>query len=195
MDSNILPAFARFIEDLRAVWARLPDDESRMKEGQRLLKGLLSDAGLIAHAKNWPSTEGRKNLLFYEDPDYGFVINGVVRLPGRTGSVHDHDRAWVAYGLLEGTETLERFERLDDGSKEGYAEVRRTGANTGKAGDVDLVAPFDIHAEQGGPTRSVAVILRSTRVAGRVLQGGYDPDRNIYEKREGPEQIPYALNG
>jgi predicted metal-dependent enzyme (double-stranded beta helix superfamily) len=195
MDNNTLPAFARFIEDLRAVWARLPDDESRMKEGQRLLKALLSDAELIAHARNWPSTEGRKNLLFYEDPDYGFAINGVVRLPGRTGSVHDHDRAWVAYGLLEGSETLERFDRLDDGSKHGYAEVKRTSANTGQAGDVDLVEPFAIHAEQGGPARSVAVILRSVRVAGRVLQGGYEPDRNIYEKREGPEQIPYALNG
>lgn len=193
MDSDTLPAFARFVEDLRAVWARLPDDESRMKEGQRLLRELLSDAELIAHSKSWPSTEGRRNLLFYEDPDYGFAINGVVRVPGRSGSVHDHDRAWVAYGLLEGTETLERFDRLDDGSREGYAELRRASANTGKPGDVDLVEPFAIHAEQGGPARSVAVILRSVRVAGRVLQGSYDPARNHYEKREGPEQIPYAL--
>ena len=194
MDSNTLPAFARFIHDLRDAWARLPDDESRMKEGQRLLKGLLTDPGLLAHSKNWPSTEGRKNLLFYEDPDYGFAINGVVRVPGRTGSVHDHDRAWVAYGLLEGSETLERFDRLDDGSREGYAEVRRTSANIGRAGDVDLVEPFAIHAEQGGDARSVAVILRSVRVAGRVLQGNYDPEKNRYEKREGPEQIPYALS-
>ena len=84
MEADTLPGFARFIEDLRATWARLDDDESRMKEGQRLLKALLSDAELIAHSRNWPSTEGRKNLLFYEDPDYGFAINGVVRQPGRT---------------------------------------------------------------------------------------------------------------
>jgi len=193
MDSDTLPAFARFVADLREVWARLPDDESRMKEGRRLLKGLLSDPALIAHSKSWPSTEGRKNLLFYEDPDFGFAINGVVRVPGRTGSVHDHDRAWVAYGLLEGSETLERFDRVDDGSREGYAELKRSSANTGKAGDVDLVEPFAIHAEQGGEARSVAVILRSVRVAGRVLQGAYDPEKNTYEKRDGPEQIPYAL--
>jgi len=193
MDSNTLPAFARFVDDLRSVWARLADDEDRMTEGRRLLKRLLSDAELIAHAANWPSTEGRKNLLFYEDPDYGFVINGVVRPPGRAGGVHDHDRAWVAYGLLDGSETLERFERLDDGARPGYAEVRRTGATTAGPGTVDLVEPFAIHAEQGGPERSVAVILRSVRVAGRVLQGGYEPDRNFHEKREGPEQIPYAL--
>lgn len=195
MESNTLPAFAQFVEDLRGAWARLPDDESRMKEGQRLLRALLTDKQLLAHSKGWPSTEGRKNLLFYEDPDYGFAINGVVRVPGRTGSVHDHDRAWVAYGLLEGSETLERFDRLDDGSREGYAELKRTSAHTGKAGDVDLVEPFAIHAEQGGDARSVAVILRSVRVAGRVLQGNYDPERNLYTKREGPEQIPYALTG
>lgn len=195
MESNTLPAFAQFVEDLRGAWARLPDDESRMKEGQRLLRALLIDKQLLAHSKGWPSTEGRKNLLFYEDPDYGFAINGVVRVPGRTGSVHDHDRAWVAYGLLEGSETLERFDRLDDGSREGYAELKRTSTHTGKAGDVDLVEPFAIHAEQGGDARSVAVILRSVRVAGRVLQGNYDPERNLYTKREGPEQIPYALTG
>lgn len=189
MDSNTLPAFARFIEDLRAVWARLPDDESRMKEGQRLLKGLLSDAGLIAHARNWPSTEGRKNLLFYEDPDYGFVINGVVREPGREGGIHDH----ALYGLLVGFETLERYERLDDGGKPGFAELRRTGATEGGPGHVDLVPPYAIHAEHGGTRRSVAVILRSQRVAGRVLQGGYDPANNTVVQRDGPTQIPYDL--
>ena len=193
MDKQTLPACARFIEDLRAIWARLPDDESRMKEARGRLKALLSDPDLLAHSKNWPSTEGRKNLLFYEDPDYGFAINGVVREPNRTGSVHDHDRAWVAYGVLEGTETLERFDRVDDRSREGYAELERTSANIGKAGDVDLVEPFAIHAEQGGPTRSVAVILRSTRVAGRVPQGSYDPARKICRRIEGPEQIPFLI--
>ncbi|TMA58494.1 MAG: hypothetical protein E6J73_17360 [Deltaproteobacteria bacterium] len=105
-------------------------------------------------SKNWPSTEGRKNLLFYEDPDYGFAINGVVRVPGRKGSIHDHAHSWTAYGLLDGTESLERYRRLDDGSKEGYAKLELESVTQGNPGKVDLVPPFDAHAEQGGPTRS-----------------------------------------
>lgn len=193
-DKPRLPVFDKFINDLRAIWAKYPDDESRMTAAKELMeRDILSSETLRDHAKGWPSTEGRKNLLFYEDPDYGFVINGVVREPNRTGSVHDHADAWVLYGLLDGTETLERFERVDDRSRDGYAEVRLTSASRGRAGKADLVPPHDIHAEQGGPGRSVAVILRSAVLVGRVLQGRYDRDTGEYSTGPGPEQIPYDL--
>jgi len=191
---RLLPAFEKFIQDLRKIWAEVPDDETRMKKAHRLMESeLLADAQLREHAKSWPSTEGHKNLLFYTDPDYGFVINGVVRVPGRTGSVHDHADAWVLYGLLEGTETLERFDRVDDRSREDYAEVRLTSANRGRAGKADLVPPYNIHAEQGGDARSVAVILRSRELVGKVLQGRYDRDTHKYSMGSGPTQVPYEL--
>lgn len=193
MSENQLPVFTRFIDDLRTAWVEEADDESRMTRATALLAELVLDDGLKIHSETWPSTEGRKNLLFHEDETHGFAVNGVVREPGRTGSIHDHNEAWVAYGLMIGTETLERFDRVDDGAKPGYAEVRLTGATEGGPGTVDLVAPFAIHAEQGGPGRSVAVIVRSKRVAGRMPQGGYDRDANTYVEHEGPEQIPYEL--
>ena len=152
------------------------------------------DDVLKAHSASWPSTEGRKNLLLYADLDYGFVVNGVVRMPGRTGSVHDHADAWVLYGVLDGTESLERFHRIDDGSKPGYAEIELSSVTTGSQGKVDLVPPHDIHAEQGGPTRSVAMILRSQRLGeGTVLQHQYDMKAKTIIERYGPQQIPYEL--
>jgi predicted metal-dependent enzyme (double-stranded beta helix superfamily) len=152
------------------------------------------DPALKAHSADWPSTEGRKNLLFYVDPDHHFVINGVVRVPGRTGSIHDHADAWVLYGVLDGTESLERFDRVDDGSRPGYAEVKLNSVTTGSQGKVDLVPPRAIHAEQGGPTRSVAVIVRSQKLgAGTVLQHRYDREANTVVEQYGPTQIPYEL--
>jgi predicted metal-dependent enzyme (double-stranded beta helix superfamily) len=188
-----LPVFEKFIQDLRAAWADLPDMEARMKKGQRLLEGLVMDEGLRQVSKSWPSTEGRKNLLFYQDPDYGFAINGVVRVPGRKGSIHDHAHAWTAYGLLDGTESLERFRRVDDRSKEGYAKLELESVTQGTPGKVDLVPPYDIHAEQGGSTRSVAIILRSERVAGKVPQGSYSTEGNLYRQIEGPTNIPFEI--
>lgn len=193
MDTNRSPVFARFIEDLRAVWAELPDMEARMRRGQKLLERLVGEESLRQASRQWPSTEGRKNLLFHEDADYGFAINGVVRTPGRKGSIHDHAHAWTAYGILDGTETLERFRRVDDGSKEGYAKLELQSVTAGTPGKVDLVPPFDIHAEQGGPTRSVAIILRSERVAGKVLQGSYDKENHTVRRIDGPTNIPYAI--
>jgi predicted metal-dependent enzyme (double-stranded beta helix superfamily) len=192
---KLIPAFESFIRDLRAAWAELPDMEARMQKGRKLLEELVKDPAMREASKYWPSTEGRKNLLFHEDAECGFAINGVVRMPGRKGSIHDHAHAWTAYGVLDGTESLERFRRVDDRSKEGYAELELESVTEGHPGKVDLVPPFDIHAEQGGPTRSVAVILRSERVAGKVLQGSYDREKRTYRQIDGPTNIPYEVLG
>ena len=191
-----LPVFDEFIRALRAIWAAESDDRRRMERAKPLLEGLLLDDALKAHAANWPSTEGRKNLLLYVDPDHHFAINGVVRMPERTGSAHDHGDAWVLYGVLDGTESLERFERVDDGSRAGHAEVRLASVTTGTQGKVDLVPPHAIHAEQGGPTRSVAIIVRSQRLGeGTILQHTYDRTANTVIEQYGPTQIPYEVTG
>src|SRR5918994_3665496 len=193
--SRRLPAFEKFIQELRATWSELPNTEARMRKSTRLLEELVKNPSLKHVSNSWPSTEGRKNLLFYEDPDYHFAINGVVRVPGRKGSIHDHAHAWTAYGILEGTERLERFRRADDRSKEGYAKLELESVTEGQAGQVDLVPPFDVHAEQGGPTRSVAIILRSERVAGKTTQGSYDLEKQTIRQINGPIQVPYEITG
>jgi predicted metal-dependent enzyme (double-stranded beta helix superfamily) len=196
MSNARLPVFEKFIADLRAIWAAQGDDQRRMEAAKPLLERLVLDSALKAHSASWPSTEGRKNLLLYVDPDHHFVINGVVRMPGRTGSVHDHADAWVLYGVLDGSESLERFERVDDGSRSGYAEVKLASVTTGAQGKVDLVPPHAIHAEQGGPTRSVAIIVRSERLGeGTILQRTYDRKANTVIEQYGPTQIPYDLVG
>jgi predicted metal-dependent enzyme (double-stranded beta helix superfamily) len=193
MAAKRLPAFEKFIDGMQAVWASDPDTESRMRKGKLLLEQLVTDPTLLDHSKSWPLTVGQ-NLLLYEDEEYGFVINAVVRPPGYKGGIHDHAHAFVLYGMVDGIEKLERYDRLDDGSKEGYAEIKLASVTTGTSGTVDLVPPFSIHAEQGGPLRSVAMIVRSERLVGKVLQGGYDMNAKTVVQRSGPKQVPYELN-
>jgi predicted metal-dependent enzyme (double-stranded beta helix superfamily) len=194
MASAGLPVFEEFVAQLRAIWEAERDNQGRMEKAKPLLEQLVKDPGLKAHSASWPSTEGYKNLLLYVDPQYHFAINAVVRMPGRVGGVHDHADAWVLYGVLDGSESLERYERIDGGSRAGYAELRLVSTNTGTQGKVDLVPPHAIHAEQGGPTRSVAIIVRSQRLGeGTVLQRTYDPKENTVIERFGPTQVPYEL--
>jgi predicted metal-dependent enzyme (double-stranded beta helix superfamily) len=188
-----LPAFEKFIQDVRAAWAELHDTEVRMKRVKFLLEGLVKDATMKEHSKNWPSTEGHKNLLLYEDPDYQFVVNAVVRTPERDGRIHDHAHAWTAYGVLDGTERLERYRRIDEGKREGYALLELESLTEGYPGKVDLVPPFAIHSEKGGPTRSVGVIVRSERLVGRTLQGRYDAKTDRFSQGEGPTQVPFEV--
>lgn len=190
-----VPAFDRFVTELRALWSRESDMRRRMEQAKPLLERLVMDPELKARSARWPSTEGRKNLLLHVDEEHGFAINAVVREPGRVGSVHDHAHAWVLYGLLDGSESLERYDRIDDASRPGHAEVKLVSVTTGSQGKVDLVPPHAIHAEQGGPARSVALILRSERLGqGTVLQNSYEPAAQRVSERWGPTQIPYAID-
>ena len=189
-----LPVFEKFIQDARASWAELPDTEARMKRVKVLLEKLVNDPAIREHAKTWPSTEGHKNLLLYEDPDHQFVVNAVVRTPGRDGRIHDHAHAWTAYGVLDGTERLERYRRIDNGNRENYALLQLESLAEGYPGKVDLVPPHAIHSEKGGPTRSVAMIVRSERLVGKTLQGRYDAKTDHYEQGEGPMQVPFEVN-
>jgi hypothetical protein len=76
---------------------------------------------MIEHCKTWPSTEGHKNLLLYEDSDDDFVVNAIVRTPSRASRIHDHAHAWTAYGFVDGIERLERSRRLDAAKRADYA--------------------------------------------------------------------------
>lgn len=195
MAGKRLPVFDSFIQDLRRAFADAKGDKAAaMTKARGLLEGLVKDDRILAHSKTWPSTDGHKNLLLYEDADYGFVVNAVVRCAGRKGGIHDHAHAWTAYGVLDGKEELSRYTRLDDGKKDGYCEVRCDSVTAGVRGVVDLVPPFAIHAENGGKDRSVAVIVRSERLVGKVLQGRYKPETSSYYQGEGPTQVPWEIN-
>ncbi|MBX9760153.1 MAG: hypothetical protein K2Y29_15355 [Beijerinckiaceae bacterium] len=192
MTQSRLPVLQTFIDELREIWAHERDVGRCMEKAKPMLEKLVRDPDLQARSADWPSTEGRKNLLFYVDDEYGFAINAVVRVPGRKGSVHDHAHAWVLYGVLHGNESLERYDRIDDRSRPDYAQVRLASVSQGAPGKVDLVAPFDIHAEQGGTGRSVAIILRSAKL-GEITQNQYDPETGAIRPGPGPTQIPFEL--
>ena len=188
-----LPALQTFIDEVRDIWAKDSDNGLRMAKARPAMEKLLQDKTLQAMSEDWPSTEGRKNLLLYVDPDHEFAINAVVRVPGRKGSIHDHGPVWVMYGVLTGTEDLERYDRIDDGKDENFAQVKLNSIGKGHTGKVDIVPPLDIHSEKGGPTRSTAIILRSARL-GEIIQGQYDPVTHQVRRGPGPTQIPFELN-
>lgn len=191
MSGNRLPAFQKLIDELRAAFARASGDKATaMTETKRILEQALRDDTLHTHSKSWPSTEGHKNLLLYEDDDHGFVINAVVRTLERNRGIHDHAHAWTAYGLLDGVEELAHYRRLDDGSKEGFARIELVKADKAGRGTVAVVPPYGIHSENGGRERSVAIIVRSERLVGKCLQG---PDTNSTYQGEGPTQVPFEV--
>jgi predicted metal-dependent enzyme (double-stranded beta helix superfamily) len=189
-------AVQKFIAAARQVHADEKDPAKRWAKMTPLLEDLLADPSLREQSNSWPScsqgSERAENLLLYEDSDYKFVINGLIKAPHTRTQIHDHAHNWTLYGVLDGTETIERYERLDDKSKPDYAEIRKSVSVKVGPGKIDLVPPYEIHAEESGEERTVAIIVRAEK-AGSFLQGRYDPKTNRYWQGYGPKQIPYDL--
>lgn len=193
--SQAKAAFERFIASARRLFAEEKDAGRRWERLKPLLRELLADPGIREQSRHWPEcrqAERADNLLFYEDPDFGFVVNGLTKNPRTRTQIHDHAHNWTLYGVLDGTETIERYERLDDGSRPDYADVKLTFRCGVGPGDVDLVPPYQIHAEESGEGRTVAIIVRAEK-AGGFLQGRYDPATKRYWQGYGPRQIPYEI--
>jgi predicted metal-dependent enzyme (double-stranded beta helix superfamily) len=196
--STRLPALQRFIDEMRALCAEAPAGEARWHRARPLLAALLADPDLKARSRTWPkgAAPGANypvNLLFYEDPDYGFAINALIKEPNEATSVHDHAHTWTLYGVLEGGERVLRYRRTDDGSADDRAALAPIGDHDVTPGYIDLVPPGDIHAEFNGPQRTVAVILRSAKVGG-FLQNHFSLDTGKVTKAPGPRQVPYELS-
>jgi predicted metal-dependent enzyme (double-stranded beta helix superfamily) len=123
-------AVQQFIEQARRLFAEEKDPGKRWEKMKPLLQVLLADPSVKQQSKNWPGcaqgSDRAENLLFYEDPDYKFVINGLIKAPKTRTQIHDHAHNWTLYGVLDGTESIERYERIDDGSQPEYAEIRQT---------------------------------------------------------------------
>jgi len=189
-------AVEKFIAAARGLHAEEQDPARRWQKMTPLLQALLADPGVKEQSRQWPAcsqgSERAENLLFYEDPDYKFVINGLIKAPKTRTQIHDHAHNWTLYGVLDGRETIERYERIDDRSKPDYAEIRKTVNVTVEPGKIDLVPPYEIHAEESGAERTVAIIVRAEK-AGGFLQGRYDPKTHKYWQGYGPKQIPYVL--
>jgi len=193
-----LPAAARFVDEVRALYASGLEADALWDGIRQAMLPLLADPGLKESVRDWPLTvEGAprvRNLLFYEDPDYGFVLNATVRKPNLKTNVHDHGDVWTLYGLNEGRDTMYRHARTDHGPRdEGPATLEVVGCHEIGPGDIDAVPPGEIHQEHAGPERSMAFIVRAQR-AGTFKQRNFDPETGAVTLNDGPLLIPFELN-
>jgi hypothetical protein len=189
----------RFVEKTRALFKRESDPEKRWTQLAPILAEMLADPEVREASRRWPECvhDGKRaeNLLFYEDPDYGFAVNGLTKngARGRT-RIHDHAHIYTLYGVLDGHERVERYERLDDRNKPGYAVIKKATDVLVGPGEIDLVGPYEIHTEVTVGERTVAIIIRSEK-GGGFNQGRYNPEKNEYYESLGPRQTPVEMFG
>ena len=144
---STLKGLLPFIEALRALKIQQHDDETNIKNVLPLLKQwVMRQDWLEDQHYHVDQQVGFSSWLVHEEEDHTLAVNLVAWQPGREIVPHDH-KTWGIVGSVVGIEKNYFWDRIDDGSKAGFAEiVKKDAAVIRPAGGVVSFLPNDIHS-------------------------------------------------
>lgn len=155
------------------------------------LEKMVLEPAAIARQKTgiWPN-----EFTLHRAPDRSFVVLAYIWDAGLADIIHDHG-SWGIIGTLVAKLGERKYERIDDGRREGYCELRETSGGVFGPGETTFVLPLDegLHAMHN-PTDGVAV---SVNVYGKTVRQGYirffDPARRTVTRTYPPQTLKEVL--
>jgi predicted metal-dependent enzyme (double-stranded beta helix superfamily) len=137
---------ARFVEDLRRIARSTTDTNELIVRIKPLAIRLAACADLHSRCrKECDEEQGFGFQLLHEEPDHNLAVALLSWLPGRGTPPHDHGTWGVVVGV-EGDEVNTFFKRVDDGSREGYAELKQLSQKVFSPGEAIGITPTIIHS-------------------------------------------------
>ena len=135
------------VADLRSGVSELADESKILSQVRPLVRraALSNDSWLEKRFYVADPEQGFGVYLLHEERDHSLAIFAVSWLPNRGAPPHDLG-TWAVLAGVDGPERNEFFERIDDGSRPGYAELKKVGEKVFRAGDVLAMRTGQIHS-------------------------------------------------
>lgn len=150
-----------YVSDLRAIAAGQEDPQRIIEQVRPLAQRLAAnrDAWLKPEHFEYDEETGAGVTMLHEEDDHRLAVFTVSWRPGVAAPPHDHG-TWAVVAGVEGEEVNIFWKRLDDGGREGYAELTRAGEKSFQHGDVVAMLPGAIHSVENR-TEIVTVSLHT----------------------------------
>ncbi len=153
-----------------------------------LARFLKADALPEAYCRPVPGRKATAHQDFtlyrlHRGPRDCFNIMAAIWPAGGSSGVHDHAGRWVVEGVYRNILHTIRYQRLDDGSRAGHAELRESAARDLRRGDVaHVLHPNEAVHDFINPTAepTVSVHLYGGDISRETLNY-FDPARNGVE--------------
>jgi predicted metal-dependent enzyme (double-stranded beta helix superfamily) len=150
----------RFVAELRRTRSECKDDRDMLSRVRRLAPKFALAEGWVQrkHYEADPE-QGFGVHVLHEEPDHTLAVFAVSWLPSRGTPPHDHG-TWAVIVGVDGAEKNVFWERADDRTRAGYAELRKIGEKLADRGDVVAMPAGAIHSvvnESDGVTLSLHV--------------------------------------
>lgn len=178
---------ADLVDELRTLAERHLEPAEMAAEVDRLARPLADDRGWIEpRCYEAPETQGFGVTILHEEPDHSLLVETVCWLPGRGVAPHDHQTWGVVVGL-DGRERNTGWRRLDDGSREGYAEIVPDREVIVEPGDVVRLMPDDIHSVRNDGTEPSLSLHIYGRSLAHLARSEFDPVAKV--QRPCPQRL------
>lgn len=155
----------RFVEDLRRI-ARDGRSEPEIIGALRPLARQFALSGEWRQPRHFHADpeQGFGVHLLHEERDHSLAVFAASWLPGRGTPPHDHG-VWAIVVGVDGPERNVFFERTDDRSRPGHAELRQIGEQVLQPGEVLAMPSGTIHSVRNDS----AVVTLSLHVYGKHI--------------------------
>jgi predicted metal-dependent enzyme (double-stranded beta helix superfamily) len=128
-----------------AVQAANGNRQQVVEQLQPLVEKVVWDEGLFDEKYRAEPENGRPRYLYHTEDDGSLMVYVVEFVPGMPTPVHDH-LTWGLIGVCGGAQKTARYQRVDDGSKPGHADLKLLSETVLNRGAVyPLLPPNDIH--------------------------------------------------
>ncbi len=136
----------QYVKDLQAIVAEETDTDKITDRIKPHAKRLAADRSWFKDEyRNTDPEQGFGVHLLHEQGDHELAVFIFAWEPKKGVGAHNH-KTWAVVAPIEGEEHESNYERLDDGSKPGYAELKKTHEETLYPGGVVVCDPDDIHS-------------------------------------------------
>ena len=174
-----------FVADVLAITAETSDEEEILSRVAPLAKRAAAETGWRNDDMYIADPElGFGSTLLHAEPDNSLFIVVDSWLPGRGVRPHDHG-TWAVVVGVTGPEHNVFWERMDDGSDSGHAELRKLREEIFSIGDVAGMKTGEIHSVENRTdetTLSFHVYGRHLNFTGRSQ---FDVENNL--------EIPFVI--
>jgi predicted metal-dependent enzyme (double-stranded beta helix superfamily) len=137
----------QYVQDLRAITAQETDPEKITERVAPLAKAFADAPGWFRpEFRQCDPDQGFSLHMLHEEPNHDLAVFLISWLPNRGTLPHNH-KTWAVVVNMAGEEQETSFERLDDGSRPGFADLKRGEIHVMKAGDVSRCYPEHIHKD------------------------------------------------
>ena len=114
--------------------------------------------------------------VLHEEPDHTLAVFAVSWLPSRGTPAHDHG-TWAVIVGVDGAEKNVFWERADDRTRPGYAELRKIGEKLADRGDVVAMPAGAIHSVHNESERVTLSLHVYGKHVNHTERSQFDPAR------------------